>query len=110
MPEVDGLRDQEPVRTRWPERHADAPGVQHPGRADYPVELHVRMPAHHELRCDTLEDREQILVRRQPSEPIRLAPGGAVAEEDRPEDGMVNLDRSWPGQEGLFVGCLKLAS
>src|SRR5207237_8155460 len=62
-------------------RHADAAGVDDPHPVDDPVELHVRVTAHHEIRIHTGQDLAHALLRCFSRHDLDIVLGHGVTEE-----------------------------
>ena len=83
--------EQQPIGAGLAERHPDAAGIHHPNRPDHPIELHVRVPAHHDVGPGRLEKWGQALLGRQPREDGSVTLWRGMAEQHAPKG--FGLDR-----------------
>ena len=88
--------EHEPVRARLTEWHADAARVDDAHPADGSVELHVRVPTHHDRYIEAIEYGSKSFFRRMTRERFRVAARCSVAEQHVAESGNLELHGKRP--------------
>jgi hypothetical protein len=80
-PEVNIGAEQQPIGTRFSERHADAARVHDSRRADHPIKLHVGMAADDQRGAEPFKDGPKAVIWREAGKDVSVVARCGVAEK-----------------------------
>src|SRR5690348_1262130 len=108
MPKLHTGSEQKPIRARLAKGHAHAARVQNSSRSHLSVELHVSVPADHDVRLHPCKHWQQAAFRCIAAEDFRVVARRGVAEQDCTQAFNVELKGAGPTRQQPLVLRLKL--